>query len=85
MSFLQFTSKNLTSLCHDRLKLIYNRELGASQDDLKVASEQLSTRVEAETRELKNINQMLMLELQQKEQDLANVYIARTIYIGMVV
>ena len=49
------------------------RELAASQDELKVVSELVSSRVEAETTELRNTNEMLMLELQQKEQELAKV------------
>lgn len=44
-----------------------------SKEELKLTSEQLTNRVEAETKELKNINEMLMLELQQKEQEIAKV------------
>lgn len=44
-----------------------------SQEEFKLVSEQLSTHVEAETKELKNVNEILMLELQQKEQEVAKV------------
>ena len=37
----------------------------------------MSSRVEAETSELRNINEILMLELQQKEEELNKVSIAK--------
>lgn len=46
-----------------------------SQDECKLLSEQITTRVDAETGELRNANQILMLELQQRDQDLAKVSI----------
>lgn len=53
--------------------LFHFRELAASQDELKIASEQVTSLVETETTELRNTNEILMLELQQKEQELAKV------------
>ena len=44
-----------------------------SQKELKLTSEQLTSRVETETRELRNINEMLMLELQQKDEEVTKV------------
>lgn len=44
-----------------------------SYDDLKLLSEQISARVEAETSEAFNRNEMLTLELQQKDQEIDKV------------
>ena len=54
-------------------QILAYRELAASQEELKVVTEQLSGRVETETTELRNINETLMVDLKQKEQELAKV------------
>lgn len=54
-------------------ELLFFRELAASQDELELVSNQISSRVEAETSELRNSKEMLMLKLQQKEQELSKV------------
>lgn len=57
-----------------------SRELAVSQDECKLLSEQVTARVDAETGELKSANQILMLELQQRDQELAKVLYMLFIY-----
>lgn len=50
-----------------------SRELAMSQDECKLFSKQITAQVDAETSELKNTNRILLLELQQKDKNLAKV------------
>ena len=44
-----------------------------SKDECKVLSEQIASRIDAETDELKKTNEILKTELQQKDQDISKV------------
>jgi len=44
-----------------------------SKDECKVLSEQIASRIDTETEELKKTNQVLMVELQQKDEDISKV------------